>query len=105
MSYIFTPSQMKTLDENTINCFGLPARILMENAGKGCADLLASSYRNSYFNIQEYKKSHKTLLATCRAGNVIGGGDWAQDRLMTDIMLSVSQAKKVSIRSPKATRP
>lgn len=75
------------------------------SASKGCADLLASSYRNSYFNINEYKKSHKTLLATCRAGNVIGGGDWAQDRLMTDIMVSVSQGKKVSIRNPKATRP
>lgn len=40
MRYVFTPSQMKILDENTINCFGLPARILMENAGKGCADYL-----------------------------------------------------------------
>ena len=75
------------------------------SASKGCADLLASSYRNSYFNINEYKKSHQTLLATCRAGNVIGGGDWAQDRLITDIMLSVLQGKKVSIRNPKATRP
>ncbi len=75
------------------------------SASKGCADLLASSYRNSYFNINDYKKSHQTLLATCRAGNVIGGGDWAQDRLMTDIMVSVSQGKKVSIRNPKATRP
>lgn len=75
------------------------------SASKGCADLLASSYRNSYFNINEYKKSHQTLLATCRAGNVIGGGDWAQDRLITDIMLSVSKGKKVSIRNPKATRP
>lgn len=75
------------------------------SSSKGCADLLANSYRNSYFNLKEYKKSHQTLLATCRAGNVIGGGDWAQDRLMTDIMLSVSQGKKVSIRNPKATRP
>ena len=75
------------------------------SASKGCADLLASSYRNSYFNINDYKKLHQTLLATCRAGNVIGGGDWAQDRLMSDIMLSVSQGKKVSIRNPKATRP
>jgi len=75
------------------------------SASKGCADLLASSYRNSYFNIVDYKKTHNTLLATCRAGNVIGGGDWAKDRLMKDIMLSVSQGKKVSIRNPKATRP
>ena len=75
------------------------------SSSKGCAELLVSSYRNSYFNISEYKKTHNTLIASCRAGNVIGGGDWAQDRLMTDIMLSVSQGKKVSIRSPYATRP
>ncbi|WP_333804546.1 CDP-glucose 4,6-dehydratase [Sulfurospirillum sp.] len=75
------------------------------SSSKGCADLLATSYRNSYFNSSEYKHTHHTLLATCRAGNVIGGGDWAQDRLMTDIMVSVSQGKKVSIRNPKATRP
>lgn len=75
------------------------------SSSKGCADLLANSYRNSYFNLQEYKKSHNTLMASCRAGNVIGGGDWAKDRLMTDIMLSVSQGKKVSIRNPNATRP
>lgn len=75
------------------------------SSSKGCADLLANSYRNSYFNINEYKKSHNTLLASCRAGNVIGGGDWAKDRLITDIMLSVSKNKKVNIRNPYATRP
>ena len=51
------------------------------SSSKGCADLLANSYRDSYFNIKEYKQTHNTLLATCRAGNVIGGGDWAKDRL------------------------
>lgn len=75
------------------------------SSSKGCADLLANSYRNSYFNINDYKKTHNTLLASCRAGNVIGGGDWAKDRLITDIMVSVSQNKKVSIRNPYATRP
>lgn len=75
------------------------------SSSKGCADLLANSYRSSYFNPTEYKKSHSTLLATCRAGNVIGGGDWAKDRLITDIMLSVSKGEKVSIRNPYATRP
>ncbi len=75
------------------------------SSSKGCAEILTSSYRNSYFNNNEYKKSHNTLLASCRAGNVIGGGDWAKDRLITDIMLSVSQDKKVSIRNPYATRP
>lgn len=75
------------------------------SSSKGCAELLTSSYRNSYFNPSEYQKSHHTLLASCRAGNVIGGGDWAQDRLMSDIMHSVSQGKKVIIRNPNATRP
>ncbi len=75
------------------------------SSSKGAADILATSYRNSYFNVQDYKKTHQTLLATCRAGNVIGGGDWAKDRLMTDIMLSVSNNKKVNIRNPHATRP
>lgn len=75
------------------------------SSSKGCAELLVSSYRSSYFNINDYKKSHNTLLSSCRAGNVIGGGDWAKDRLMTDIMLSVSKGEKVSIRNPYATRP
>ncbi len=75
------------------------------SSSKGCADILANSYRSSYFNPKEYKKTHNTLLASCRAGNVIGGGDWAKDRLITDIMLSVSQNKEVSIRNPYATRP
>jgi len=75
------------------------------SSSKGCADLLVNSYRNSYFNINEYKKTHNTLLSSCRAGNVIGGGDWAKDRLITDIMVSVSNNKKVEIRNPYATRP
>jgi CDP-glucose 4,6-dehydratase len=75
------------------------------SSSKGCADLLANSYRNSYFNTKNYKKTHNTLLASCRAGNVIGGGDWAKDRLITDVMVSVSQGKKINIRNPHATRP
>jgi CDP-glucose 4,6-dehydratase len=75
------------------------------SSSKGCAEILTSSYRNSYFNAKDYGRTHNILLASCRAGNVIGGGDWAKDRLITDIMLSVSQGKKVSIRNPKATRP
>ncbi|MDR1976758.1 MAG: CDP-glucose 4,6-dehydratase [Campylobacteraceae bacterium] len=75
------------------------------SSSKGCAELLTNSYRNSYFNTKDYKKTHHTLLASCRAGNVIGGGDWAQDRLMSDIMISAAQNKKVYIRNPVATRP
>ena len=75
------------------------------SSSKGCAELLTSSYRNSYFNLNDYGKKHKTLLASCRAGNVIGGGDWAKDRLITDIMKAVSKNEKVKIRNPQATRP
>lgn len=75
------------------------------SSSKGCAEILTASYRSSYFNLKEYKKMHNTLLASCRAGNVIGGGDWAKDRLLTDIMVSVSKNKKVSIRNPGSTRP
>ena len=75
------------------------------SSSKGCAELLTSSYRNSYFNLKDYIKKHHTLLASCRAGNVIGGGDWAKDRLITDIMVAVSKREKVQIRNPQATRP
>ncbi|RLA80837.1 MAG: CDP-glucose 4,6-dehydratase [Epsilonproteobacteria bacterium] len=75
------------------------------SSSKGCSELLTSSYRNSYFNLKTYAIEHNTLLASCRAGNVIGGGDWAEDRLIPDIMTSISKDKKVTIRNPKATRP
>ncbi|WP_303852228.1 CDP-glucose 4,6-dehydratase [Seleniivibrio woodruffii] len=75
------------------------------SSSKGCSELLTSSYRNSYFNLAEYGNKHNTLLASCRAGNVIGGGDWAQDRLITDIMIAASRGETVKIRNPYATRP
>lgn len=75
------------------------------SASKGCAELLTSSYRNSYFNPNHFGASHHVLLASCRAGNVIGGGDWAQDRLLVDAMVLASQKRKVKIRHPRAIRP
>ena len=60
------------------------------SASKGCAELLTSSYRNSYFNIDDYWIKHHVLLASGRAGNVIGGGDWAEDRLIPDIVRATS---------------
>ncbi len=75
------------------------------SASKGCAELIANSYRNSFFNNEKYGREHNTLLASCRAGNVIGGGDWAQDRLIPDIMKAVSRGTIVDIRNPHATRP
>lgn len=75
------------------------------SASKGMSELATASYRNSFFNNNEFGKTHNTLLASCRAGNVIGGGDWAIDRLIPDIMKATSQNKKVIIRNPDATRP
>ncbi len=75
------------------------------SASKGCAELITNAYRNSFFNLNEYGKSHNILLASARAGNVIGGGDWAEDRLMPDIIKASSRNEKVIIRNPKATRP
>jgi CDP-glucose 4,6-dehydratase len=75
------------------------------SSSKGCAELLVASYRNSYFNIKEYNQKHSVLLASARAGNVIGGGDWADDRLVPDIMKSTAKNETVVIRSPNATRP
>ena len=75
------------------------------SASKGCSELLTSSYRNSYFNTKEYGKKHNVLLASGRAGNVIGGGDWAIDRLIPDIVKATSKKTAVLIRNPKATRP
>lgn len=75
------------------------------SSSKGCADILVNSYRDSFFNNKDYKKTHHTAIAGCRAGNVIGGGDWAEDRLIPDIMVAASKNKTVSIRNPQATRP
>ncbi len=75
------------------------------SASKGCAEIITSCWRNSFFNLNNYGGAHNTLLASCRAGNVIGGGDWAVDRLIPDIMFAVSNNEKVKIRNPQATRP
>ena len=71
---------------------------------KGCAELVSSAYRSSFFNSKNHAQ-HGVALATARAGNVIGGGDWAQDRLMPDIITSFEQGTSVSIRNPHAIRP
>lgn len=71
---------------------------------KGCAELVTSAYRNSFFNIEEYKE-HGVALATGRAGNVIGGGDWSEDRLVPDLFRALIDKKSVAIRNPNAIRP
>ncbi len=71
------------------------------SASKGAAELITSSFQNSFFNT----KSNRYKISTIRAGNVIGGGDWAEDRLIPDIVRSISKNKKISIRNPSYVRP
>ena len=67
---------------------------------KGCSELVTSAYRDSFFNTNS-----TASLASARAGNVIGGGDWAEDRLIPDILRAFEESKPVVIRNPEATRP
>lgn len=67
---------------------------------KGCMELVTSAYRNSFFC-----KDQPAALASARAGNVIGGGDWAEDRLIPDILAAFEKQQPVVIRNPQATRP
>ena len=69
------------------------------SSSKACAELVSATYRNSFFN------DIGTRLATVRAGNVIGGGDWAADRLIPDFLRAIEVNKKLYVRSPNAIRP
>lgn len=74
------------------------------SASKGAAELVVSSWRNSFFNISNFDK-HKVKLASARAGNVIGGGDWSEDRIIPDCMRALQKKETIQIRNPLATRP
>ena len=74
------------------------------SASKACAELVIDSYRNSFFNTSDYSK-HQKSIAVARAGNVIGGGDWAKDRLLPDIAKALGNQKTVILRNPAAVRP
>jgi CDP-glucose 4,6-dehydratase len=71
------------------------------SASKGCAEIVASAYRSSFFS----KEGATVSLATARAGNVIGGGDWAIDRIVPDVMRCVFRGDSVSVRNKRSTRP
>ena len=71
---------------------------------KGCAELVTSAYRQSYFSDAAYAK-HRHALASARAGNVIGGGDWSEDRLIPDAFRAFEENIPLMIRNPLATRP
>lgn len=74
------------------------------SSSKGCAELVTAAYRSSFFNPRDYAL-HGVAVATARAGNVIGGGDWAQDRLVPDIVAAFQRCESVEIRNSNAIRP
>ena len=71
---------------------------------KACSELVTASYRSSFFHPSKYEK-HKVALATARAGNVIGGGDWAKDRLIPDVLKALEDNQTLEIRYPNSVRP
>lgn len=71
---------------------------------KACSELVTSAYRNSFFNVQDHQLHH-VGMGSARAGNVIGGGDWAQDRLIPDCVRALLKGEKIVIRNPNAIRP
>jgi CDP-glucose 4,6-dehydratase len=74
------------------------------SASKACAELVIDSYRNSFFNVKDYNK-HQKAIAVARAGNVIGGGDWAKDRLLPDIARALINNETIIVRNPLSVRP
>lgn len=74
------------------------------SASKGAAELLIASYRSSFFNPGRLAE-HGVQLASARAGNVIGGGDWAKDRIVTDMVAALAAGRPVAVRNPHAIRP
>ena len=71
---------------------------------KGCAEMVTSAYRQSFFPLEHYAK-HRVAIASARAGNVIGGGDWSMDRLIPDAIKAFEANEVLLIRNPLAIRP
>lgn len=74
------------------------------SSSKGACEIAIQSWRNSFFNPKDYEK-HGKSIASVRAGNVIGGGDWAKDRIVPDCIRALEEGKDIEIRSPKSIRP
>lgn len=74
------------------------------SASKACTEIVAGSFLNSFFNKKDYENHLKTLV-TARAGNVIGGGDWSEDRILPDIIRSLQKQQEIKVRNPFAIRP
>lgn len=75
------------------------------SSSKGACEIAISSWRRSYFNPNDYGRSHRVSLSSVRAGNVIGGGDWSKDRIIPDCIRAIEAGRPLKIRSPKAVRP
>ena len=75
------------------------------SSSKGAAEIAISSWRRSFFNPADYGKTHQVSIASVRAGNVVGGGDWSKDRIVPDCIRSLEADQPIEIRSPKAIRP
>jgi CDP-glucose 4,6-dehydratase len=71
---------------------------------KACSELVTASYTQSYFNASQYAE-HGVAIATARAGNVIGGGDWAEGRLIPDLMRAITNKHAIALRNPESVRP
>jgi CDP-glucose 4,6-dehydratase len=74
------------------------------SSSKGCAEIIVSAYQRSFFSLDTYS-THGMAMATARAGNVIGGGDWSVDRLIPDAFRAFEAEKTLLIRNPSAIRP
>ncbi len=74
------------------------------SGSKASSEIVVSSFRNSFFNTQNYS-IHQKAIASVRAGNVIGGGDWSKDRIIPDIIRSLMMSEPISVRNPEAVRP
>lgn len=74
------------------------------SASKACAEIVISSFRNSFFHPEKYDR-HQKAVASVRAGNVIGGGDWSADRIIPDIVRSLQAGRPIDVRNPSAIRP
>lgn len=75
------------------------------SSSKGAAEIAIASWRRSFFNPKDYGKKHHVSIASVRAGNVIGGGDWSKDRIIPDCIRALEGNRAIEIRSPKAIRP
>lgn len=75
------------------------------SSSKGACEIAIQSWRRSFFNPDEYGTKHHVSLASARAGNVIGGGDWAKDRIVPDCIRALESGEPILIRNPKSVRP